>query len=131
MTNASHRKTIEAMQALAGQDLEEADNAQVRAEFVEDGLDPGGEARHVAGLLDAIVAQFMRDRAAAAKALRATTTPAAPLQRPRIERMKALIRAAFANEPQLAAAFREGKAQTDADVQSLYDDLVAMGKIAG
>ncbi len=128
MTNAS-RQTIEAMQALAGQDLEEAGNAQIRGEFAEDALDPAGEARHVAELLDTIVAQFMRDRASAAKALRAATAPAVPLQRPTIETMRALVRAAFDTEPQLATAFRDGKAHTDADVQSLYDDLVALGKI--
>lgn len=128
MTNAG-RRAIEAMQALAGQDLDEATPAQIRQEFVEDGLDPATEARHLADLLDAIVARFMRDRASAARALRATTLPAAPPRRPPIGRMKALVRAAFEREPQLAAAFREGRAQTDADVQSLYDDLVAMGKI--
>jgi hypothetical protein len=130
MTNAS-RRTIEAMQALAGQDLQEAGNAQIRAEFAEDALEPAGEARHVAEVLDTIVSKFMRDRASAAKAVRAATAPAVPLQRPTVKRMRALIRAAFDAEPQLAAAFRDGKAHTDADVRSLYDDLVALGKIAG
>lgn len=130
MTDAN-RQAIEAVQALAGQDLDEAGDAQIRAEFVDDGLDPAGEARHVAELLDAIVARFMRDRASAAKALRATTQPALPLPGPSVRRMRARIRAAFEAEPQLAAAFRAGSTQTDADVRSLYADLVAMGKITG
>jgi hypothetical protein len=129
MTSAS-RRAIEAMQALAGQDLEKADDEQIRREFVEDGLDPAVEALRVAQALDAAVAGFMRDRASAAKALRAATRPPSPRHRPAVARMKELILAAFEREPQLAAAFREGKRQTDQDVRSLYDDLVAMGKIA-
>jgi hypothetical protein len=43
--------------------------------------------------------------------------------------MKELIRAAFDREPQLAAAFRQGRRQTDQDIRSLYDDLVSLGKI--
>ena len=36
---------------------------------------------------------------------------------------------ASAVEPQLATAFREGTRQSDADLETLYDDLVLMGKI--
>jgi len=128
MTSAS-RRAIEAMQRLAGRDLEEAGDGQVRQEFVEDGLDPAIEARRVAESLDAVVAQFMRDRASTAKALRATTTPPGPRPRPTLARMKESIRAAFDREPRLAAVFREGKRQSDQDIRSLYDDLVSMGKI--
>jgi hypothetical protein len=128
MTNASHR-AIEAMQALAGQDLEQADDEQIRREFIEDGLDPDVEARRVAEKLDAVVAQFMRDRASAAKALRAATAHRGPRPRPTLARMAALIQVAFDREPQLAAAFRDGERQTDQDIRSLYDDLVSMGKI--
>ena len=128
MTNAS-RRAIEALQALAGQDLEATSDDQIRREFEEDGLDPAEEAARVAGTLDAAVAQFMRNRASAAKALRAASTHPGTRPRPSIARMKALVRAAFDREPQLAAAFREGRRQTDRDIRSLYDDLVAMGKI--
>lgn len=128
MTSAS-RRTIEAMQALAGQDLEMADDEQIRREFIEDGLDPALEERRLAQRLDAVVAQFMRDRASAAKAWRAATLHAGPRPRPTLARMKQSIQAAFDREPRLAAAFREGKLQTDQDIRSLYDDLVSMGKI--
>ncbi len=128
MTSAS-RKAIEAMQALASQDLEQADDEQIRREFIEDGLDPAAEARRVAQKLDAVVAQFMRDRASAAKALRAATAHPGPRPRPTLARMKESIQAAFDKEPRLATAFRDGKRQTDLDIRSLYDDLVSMGKI--
>jgi hypothetical protein len=130
MTTAS-RRLIEAMQALAGQDLEQASDERIRREFAEDGRAPELEADLVAERLDAVVAQFMRDRAAAAKALSAATTPPGTRRRPGIARMRALVQAAFEREPQLAAAFREGRRQTDQDLRSLYDDLVAMGKIRG
>ncbi len=128
MTNAS-RRAIEAMQALAGQDLEQVDDERIRREFIEDGRDPDVEARLMAEKLDAVVAQFMRDRAAAAKALRAATAHPVPRPRPTLARMEALIQVAFDKEPQLAAAFRGGERQTDQDIRSLYDDLVSMGKI--
>ena len=128
MTSAS-RRTIEAMQALAGQDLEEAGDGRIRREFIEDGLSPALEARRVAERLDSVVAQFMRDRASTAKALRAATAHPSPRARPAMARMKELIQAAFAREPRLAAAFRAGKRQTDQDIRSLYDDLVSMGRI--
>jgi hypothetical protein len=130
MTSAN-RRLIEAMQALAGQDLDEASDERIRGEFVADGREPEREAGVVAERLDAVVAQFMRDRAAAAKALRAATTPPGTRRRPALARMRALVQAAFEREPQLAAAFREGRRQTDQDLRSLYDDLVAMGKIRG
>jgi hypothetical protein len=128
MTTAS-RRLIEAMQALAGQDLEQTSDERVRVEFVEDGRSPDAEAGRAAERLDAIVAQFMRDRAAAAKALRAATTPQAPRRRPILARMRALVQAALDREPRLSAEFRAGDRQLDRDVRQLYDDLVAMGKI--
>jgi hypothetical protein len=127
----ANRRLIEAMQALAGRDLEETSDERIRSEFLEDGRAPELEAGLAAERLDAVVAQFMRDRAAAAKALLAATTPPVTRRRPGIARMRALIQAAFEREPQLAAAFREGRRQTDQDLRSLYDDLVAMGKIGG
>lgn len=128
MTNED-RRTIEAMQALAAQDLEQAGEQQLREEFAEDGLDPAHEARRVAASLDAVVSRFMRHMASAARSVRAATGHPGPRPRPSIVRMKAAILDAFACEPQLAAAFRAGGRLTDADVRSLYDDLVAMGKI--
>lgn len=128
MTKAS-RASLDAAQALAGQDLDEASDEQIRAEFVEDGLDPAQEARLVAERLDAVVAAFMRNRASSARKLRTATSIPSTAQRPGIERIKELIRAAFDREPELAGAFRQGTKQSDQDINSLYDDLVSMGKI--
>jgi hypothetical protein len=128
MTKAS-RAALDAAQALAGIDLDEATDEQVWAEFVEDGRDPAQEARLVAERLDAVVASFMRERASSAKKLRAASSIPTVAQRPGIERIRQLIRAAFDSEPELAAAFRQGTKQSDQDIISVYDDLVSMGKI--
>ncbi len=50
--------------------------------------------------------------------------------KPSLAQIKERINQAFAAEPQLATAFREGTKQSDADLESLYDELVLMGKIA-
>ena len=46
-----------------------------------------------------------------------------------MERLKQLIQEAFASDRGLGVAFRDGKRQSEADWESLYDDLVALGKI--
>lgn len=52
------------------------------------------------------------------------------VSRPTLAQIKERIARAFAVEPQLATAFRDGTRQSDADLESLYDDLVLMGKIS-
>jgi hypothetical protein len=47
-----------------------------------------------------------------------------------MDRIKELIAQAFEAEPQLATAFRQGTRQSDGDLETLYDDLVLMGKIS-
>lgn len=124
----NNRAMLDAIQALAAQDLDEASDEQIRAEFVEDKRDPSEVARNVANSLDMVVAHFMREHAAAAKSKpNANTRPAPRL--PSVERMRELIQNAFSREPELAAAFRDGKKQSENDIGSLYEDLVELGKI--
>lgn len=124
----NNRAMLDAIQALAARDLDEASDEQIRAEFVEDKRDPLEVARNVANSLDMVVARFMREHAAAAKSKpNANTRPAPRL--PSVERMRELIQNAFSREPELAAAFRDGKKQSENDIGSLYEDLVELGKI--
>lgn len=124
----NNRAMLDAIQALAARDLDEASDEQIRAEFVEDKRDPSEVARNVANSLDMVVARFMREHAAAAKSKPiANTRPA--LRLPSVERMRELIQNAFSREPELAAAFRDGKKQSENDIGSLYEDLVELGKI--
>lgn len=128
MTNES-QKTLDAVRALALKDLDAASDDEIRAEFIEDGIDPDALAASMAASLDEVVSANLRQQAAAAKA--AMRVPAAPKagSRPTLERIKERIAQAFAAEPQLATAFRSGTRQSDTDLESLYDDLVLMGKI--
>lgn len=121
-------KTLDAIRRLALKDLDATSDGELRAEIVAEGDDPEAVARSVAIELDGIVASAMRERAAAAKN-REVSMPAMPKRRPALARMKELIENAFRSDANLATAFREGTRQSDADLQSLYDDLVALGKI--
>jgi len=121
-------KTLDAIRRLALKDLDETSDEDLRAEIVAKGDDPEVVACSVAIELDAIVAATMREDAAAAKN-RAAAIPATSKRRPTLARMKELIESAFRIDANLATAFREGTHQSDADLQSLYDDLVELGKI--
>jgi hypothetical protein len=43
--------------------------------------------------------------------------------------LKKRVQEAFVRNPSLGLAFRQGKQQSVADWESLYDDLVALGEI--
>lgn len=128
MTNES-QKTLAAVRALALEDLESASDEDIRAELAAEGIDPDQLAASIAVILDDVLAASLRQHAAAAKmAMQERATPKKS-QRPTLDRIKERIAQAFAAEPQLATAFREGSRQSDADLETLYDDLVLMGKI--
>jgi hypothetical protein len=128
MTHES-QETLAAVRALALKDLEAASDEDIRAEFAAEGIDPDQLADRIALDLDEVLAASLREHAAAAKvAMQGRATPKRSL-RPTLDRIKERIAQAFAAEPQLATAFREGTRQSDADLETLYDDLVLMGKI--
>lgn len=121
-------KTLDAIRRLALKDLDATSDEELRAEIVAEGDDPEAVARTVAIELDNIIASAMRERASEAKN-RNVPLLTTPTRRPALDRMKELIENAFRNDANLATAFREGTRQSDADLQSLYDDLVELGKI--
>ena len=128
MTNESQR-TLDAVRVLALKDLEATSDEDLRAEFAAEGIDPDQLAASIALSLDEVLAASLRQQAADAKvAMQAQPVPKKSL-RPTLDRIKERIAQAFAAEPQLATAFREGSRQSDADLETLYDDLVLMGKI--
>ena len=128
MTDES-AKTLDAVRALALKDLEAVSDDDIRTDFISDGIDPDQLAASIAASLDDILAASLRRQTAAAKvAMQLHAGPKITL-RPNLERIKERIAQAFAAEPQLATAFREGSRQSDADLETLYDDLVLMGKI--
>lgn len=127
--NNESQKTLTAVRALALKDLEAASDEDIRAEFAAEGIDPDQLAAIIALSLDDTLAASLRQHAAAAKvAMQVQVVPRKSL-RPTLDRIRERITQAFAAEPQLATAFREGGRQSDADLETLYDDLVLMGKI--
>ena len=128
MTNES-QKTLAAVRALALKDLEATPDEDIRAELAAEGIDPDQLAASIAVSLDDVLASCLRQQAAAAKAAMQVRATLKTSRRPALNRIKERIAQAFAVEPQLATAFREGTRQSDADLETLYDDLVLMGKI--
>ena len=121
--------TLRAIQSLASADLSQTSDDEIRSEIAQSGKDPDALADEIANRLDNIIAEFMRQQVAASKATTKASSATAPRIRPAIEKIKRLVQSAFAQEPKLAAAFREGTKQTDNDWITLFDDLVDMGKI--
>ncbi|PQA81915.1 hypothetical protein C5F52_18050 [Limnohabitans sp. TS-CS-82] len=129
MTN-EFQKTLAAVRALALKDLEAASDEDIRTELAAEGIDPDQLAASIAVSLDDVLASSLRQQAAAAKVAMQIHTPPKKLLRPTLDRIKERIARAFAADPQLATAFREGGRQSNADLETLYDDLVLMGKIS-
>lgn len=128
MTNETH-KTLNAVRTLALKDLDTATDEEIRAELLEEGIEPDAMAASLAAELDDLVSASLRQHATTAKeAMKVRAESKFP--RPSLARIKEKIAAAFAAEPQLGTAFREGTRQSDGDLESLYDDLVLMGKIS-
>ncbi|MDU7587704.1 hypothetical protein BDD18_2083 [Acidovorax temperans] len=128
MTNES-QNTLAAVRALALKDLEATPDEDIRAELAAEGIDPDQLAASIAVSLDDVLASCLRQQAAAAKAAMQVRATPKTSRRPALNRIKERIAQASAVEPQLATAFREGTRQSDADLETLYDDLVLMGKI--
>ena len=128
MTNES-QKTLAAVRALALKDLEAASDEDIRAELAAEGINPDQLAASIAVNLDDVLAASLRQQAAPAKAAMQVRALPNTSRRPTLDRIKERIAQAFAAEPQLATAFREGSRQSNADLETLYDDLVLMGKI--
>ncbi len=123
------QKEIEAFRKLALADIDELSDAELIAEITDDGGNPQAMSDQIAARLDDVVSQFLRNRTAEAKVQTSRKKPTATIWRPTIERIKQLIEQAFTADPKLATAFRDGKRQSDSDLQTLYDDLIEMGKI--
>ena len=128
MTN-EFQKTLAAIRALAIKDLEAASDEDIRAELAAEGIDPNQLAASIAASLDDVLATSLRQQTAAVKEAMKIRTSSKKSLRPNLDRIKERIARAFAADPQLATAFRDGSRQSNADLETLYDDLVLMGKI--
>ena len=113
------------------EDLIATSNAQMRQEAIEDGDDLTQVATQVKATMRAAAASAQRQRLAQAKERMRQGDSARPISliRPSLGAIKQLIEELFQTDHNLGLAFRDGRKQTEADWQSLYDDLVSMGAI--
>jgi hypothetical protein len=131
MTAPNYRAELAALRVVALEDILNTSDAELRKEAIEDGEDVAAIATDLKSAMRDAAAAALRQRLSQAKA-RMTAGPVQPpgrSARPPMERLKQLIQEAFASDRSLGLAFRDGKRQSDADWESLYDDLVALGKI--
>jgi hypothetical protein len=131
MTKPNPRAELAALRVAALEDVMKTSDADLRREAVEDGEDVAAIAHDVRSGMRSAAAGALRQRLANAIG-RISGPPAlsAPNKvRPSIDRLKMLVQQAFASDRSLGLAFRDGKRQSDADWESLYEDLVALGKI--
>lgn len=125
----SHLENM-ALRHLAMEDLMAQSDAQLRQEAAEDGEDVDALAAAMRTALRAAASNVLRQRLADAKQrMMSTAHPGKATRYPTLEALKRRIQSAFESQPELGLAFREGKKQSEADWQSLYDDLVELGAI--
>lgn len=125
----SHLENM-ALRHLALEDLMAQSDAQLRQEAAEDGEDVDALAAAMRTALRAAASNVLRQRLADAKQrMMSTAHPGKATRYPTLEALKRRIQSAFESQPELGLAFREGKKQSEADWQSLYDDLVELGAI--
>lgn len=130
MNPSKARMEMQALLQIALEDLTATSDRDLRAELVADGLNPDVFAVSIRTSLQEAVAAELRERLVQSRqclvreraASRASNFPA-------IAQLKAMVQRAFEAEPSLGLAFREGKRQSDADWQSLYEDLIELGAI--
>lgn len=122
---------LASLRAAVLEDLMTTSDAQLRQEAADDGEDLDAVAMQIRTTMREASAVALRQRLVQAKQ-RTRTVPdpqVSPQVRPSVEAIKKLIQGLFQTDTSLGLAFRDGKKQTDADWQTLYDDLVDIGAI--
>ena len=129
-TQKTHAE-MAALRNAALEDLMGTSDMQLRQETLEDGDDLVKVAMQVRRTMREAAASAQRQRLAHAKQRMHSSASARPISliRPSVAAIKQLVQELFQTDPSLGLAFRDGKKQTEADWQSLYDDLVGMGVI--
>ncbi len=131
MTSPNVIAEMAALRDAALEDLMATSDAQLRQEAMADGEDIDAIATCVKAAMRETAASTLRQRLSQAKA---QSNSRMMVQKesstlPTLEQIKQIVENLFQTDPSLGLAFWSGKKQTDADWQSLYDDLVIMGAI--
>lgn len=125
----SHQE-IMALRELALEDLMAVSDEQLRREAIEEGDDVSALTTELRSALRRTIGQTLRQRLVEAKQrldLRAGAIKHATY--PAFETLKQRIENVFKSTPELGLAFREGRKQSEADWQTLYDDLIDLGAL--
>lgn len=131
MNQSKARKEIAALRDAALEDLAKTTDSELRQEALEGGENLGAIAVHMRSVMRDATAMVHRQRLVQAREQMEAQARAhvAPVIRPTLDQIKLIIQAAFARNPALGLAYRDGNNQPDDDWLSLYDDLVALGEI--
>lgn len=125
----SHAENM-ALRQLAMEDLMAQSDAQLRQEAAEDGEDIDALVTSMRAALHVAAAHVLRQRLTDARQrMTSSIRPIKANKYPALETLKHRIKSAFELQPELGLAFREGKKQSEADWQTLYDDLIELGAI--
>ena len=119
------------MQDAALEDLLQTSDQDILKEASEEGRDLKDAAAALRERIAAQMAQARRARLVSArKQLDASKdSRSVPRPRPPFQQLKQLVIDALRATPAAGVAFREGQRQTEADWESMYDDLVDLGAI--
>ncbi len=131
MKQSKASREIGFIRARALDDLANTSDEEIRNEYHEAGQDFAAVAKQTHDMLRDVISASMRAKLASAKAATKVSSVSRPTNwvRPTMDRLKEIVAEAFAREPKVAMAFRDGKKQTDEDLATVYDDLVTMGVI--
>ncbi len=114
------------MQDAALEDLLQASDQEILKEAAEDGKDLRGIAAALRERIATEMAQARRSRLVKAREqldARRGSYRAARV-RPPLQQLKQIVTETLRNAPAAGVAFREGQRLTEADWQSMYDDLI-------
>lgn len=119
------------MQDAALEDLQRMSDDDILKEAIADGEDLKALASELRHSIAARMAVARRSRLVQArKQLNALDqSGASSRSRPPLHLLKEIVMGALRATPAAGVAFREGQRQTEADWESLYDDLVDIGTI--
>lgn len=125
----SATQELSALQEGALEELFAIPDEVLLKEVLEDGIDPTTLANMLRTNVNETLVEARRERLDQAR-LRLKSSQATKKvemrNRPSIERMKQLIQDVFVRDTSLGLAYRDGQQQSEADWQSLWDDLVEL-----
>ena len=130
MSHTKSRAELASLRKAALEDLMLQTDERLQEEAVEEGLNLSTMAHAMRAVMHESATSVLRERLRTAHVnLQQQERSTSSFPRPSIESIKATIRELLNTDGSLALAFREGRSQTEADWNSLYDDLVSMGAI--